>query len=83
MKGQFLDMKIVMFAPRLIYCSQPNIDPESVSVVGFYRELCAQLTGDCFDDLADPRADAEICFLWLPWLGEQADAIVMPEFRLA
>ena len=31
---------------------------ESVSVFGFHGELCAQLTGDHFDDLADRVVEA-------------------------
>ena len=54
-------------------------------MVGFYRELCDQLTVNCFDDLADPVVEAtcrcrDLYFLVAARLGEQADAIVLPEF---
>jgi len=56
-----------------------------VSVVGFNRELCVELAGDCFDDLADRVVEArdecgDLFFLVFARLGEQADAIVVPEF---
>jgi len=51
-------------------------------VVGFNRELCVELAGDCFDDLADRVEEAkdECGDLVFVQLGEQADAIVLPEF---
>ena len=56
-----------------------------MSVVGFIRELCVELTGDCFDDLADRVVEANdacryLFFLAFARLGEQTDAIVLPEF---
>ena len=55
-----------------------------MSVVGFYRELCAQLTGDGFDDLTDRVVEAtdrrrDPFLLVAARLGEQAGAIVLPE----
>lgn len=50
-----------------------------MSVVGFNRELCVELAGDCFDDLADgvveARDECGVFFLVFARLGEQADAI--------
>ena len=54
-------------------------------MVGFNRELSAQLTVNRFDDLADRVVEAtgrcrDLFFLVAARLGEQADAIVLPEF---
>ena len=49
-------------------------------MVGFNRELCVELTVDCFDHLADGVVDAsdacrDLFFLVSARLGEQADAL--------
>ena len=54
-------------------------------MVGFDRELCVQLTGDRFDDLADRVVEAtdrcsDLFSLVYARLGEEADTIVLPEF---
>ena len=68
-KGQWLDLEIVTYAQHVVgvnaegMCSQFRVKAsikaaESVSVVGFYREMCVELTDDCFDDLVDRVVEA-------------------------
>ena len=95
-KGQLLDLQIVRYAQEAVDMNAEGMSSqfrvsaytkasESVCMVGFYGELCAQLTGDCFDDLADPIVKAmercwDLFLLVAARLGQQADAIVLPEF---
>ena len=95
-KGQLLDLQIVTYAQQAVdvnaegMCSQFRVKAstkaaECASGVGFDREFYVELTGDCFDDLANDVVDArdecrELNFLVSAWLSEQADAIVLPEF---
>ena len=90
-KGHLLDLQIVRYAQEAVdisaegKCSQFRVKActnasESVSVVGFNRELCVELAGDCFDDLADGVVEArdecgDLFFLVFARFGEQADAI--------
>ena len=54
-------------------------------MVGFYRELCDQLTVNCYDNLADPVAEAadrcrDLISLVVARLGEEMDAIMLRKF---
>ncbi len=68
-KGQFLDFQIVTAAQQAIDVNAEGVSSqfrvkagtepsESVCVVGFDREFCFELTGDCFDYLADRVVEA-------------------------
>ena len=95
-KGQSLDFQIVRYAQETVdtnaegMCSHFGVEsstqaPQSMGAGGFNRELCFELTVDCFDHVADGVVEAagvfwDLFFLVFARLGEQADGVVLPEF---
>jgi len=93
-KGQFLKLWNVLYTQQAVerwvkgMSSQLSVEQgtharESVGLVGFSRELCAQLAGERFEELADWLAGAtdgsrDLFFLTIAGLGK-VNTMVLPE----